>query len=84
MIRMKALTGEEKAPVLAVGDKLIVKGYNEARWQATLDEAGYPKTPLAAPRAPVGARRRDAARRAGRRKRPRRSRRRPRAATIPK
>ena len=38
-----------KAPVLQVGDKLIVKGFNEARWQAMLDEAGYPKTP--APRA---------------------------------
>jgi glutaredoxin len=42
--RMKELSGEEKAPVLAVGDKLIVKGYNESRWEATLDEAGYPKT----------------------------------------
>jgi glutaredoxin len=45
MVRMKAMTGEDRAPVLALGDKLIVKGYNEARWQAALDEAGYPKTP---------------------------------------
>ena len=45
MMRMKALTGEERVPVLALGDKLIVKGYSEARWQAALDEAGYPKTP---------------------------------------
>jgi hypothetical protein len=45
MARMQAMTGDDKAPVLAVGDKLIVKGYNESRWQATLDEAGYPKTP---------------------------------------
>ena len=45
MIRMKALSGEDRAPVLALGDKLIVKGFNEVRWQAALDEAGYPKTP---------------------------------------
>ncbi len=45
MTRMQALSGDDKAPVLAVGDKLIVKGYNAARWQATLDEAGYPKAP---------------------------------------
>ncbi len=45
MTRMQSLSGDDKAPVLAVGDKLIVKGFNAARWQATLDEAGYPKTP---------------------------------------
>ena len=39
--------------MLAVGDKLVVKGYNEARWQAMLDEAGYPKTPAARRAAPV-------------------------------
>jgi glutaredoxin len=55
MMRMKALTGEERAPVLTLGEKLIVKGYNEARWQAALDEAGYPKTPPAK-RAAVGSR----------------------------
>ena len=27
----------------------VAKGYLEARWQAMLDEAGYPKTPAAAP-----------------------------------
>jgi glutaredoxin len=43
--RLKALTGDTQAPVLQVGDKLYVKGYNEARWQAMLDDAGYPKTP---------------------------------------
>ncbi len=51
---MKELSGDDKAPVLAVGDKLIVKGYNEARWQATLDEAGYPKTQLPRRTAPAG------------------------------
>ncbi|MCC7328236.1 MAG: glutaredoxin family protein [Burkholderiales bacterium] len=45
MIRMRTLTGEDRAPVLALGDKLIVNGFNAARWQAALDEAGYPKTP---------------------------------------
>lgn len=43
--RVQALTGDLQAPVLAVGDKLVMKGYNEARWQSMLDEAGYPKTP---------------------------------------
>jgi glutaredoxin len=45
LVRMKALSGEDRAPVLALGDKIIVKGYSEQRWQAALDEAGYPKTP---------------------------------------
>jgi glutaredoxin len=45
MIRMRSLTGEDRAPVLTLGDKMIVKGFNEARWQAALDEVGYPKTP---------------------------------------
>jgi hypothetical protein len=40
-----ALTGANAAPVLQIGDKLVSKGLNEARWQAMLDEAGYPKTP---------------------------------------
>jgi len=44
-MRMKSLTGEERAPVLTLGDKIVVKGFNDARWQAALDEAGYPKTP---------------------------------------
>ena len=55
LVRMRTLSGEDKAPVLALGDKIIVKGYNEARWQAALDEAGYPKTP-AQRRGTVGAR----------------------------
>jgi len=45
--QLKKLTGEQQAPVLQLGDKLIAKGFNESRWQAMLDEAGYPK---AAPR----------------------------------
>jgi glutaredoxin len=43
--KLQAVSGEMTAPVLAVGDKLIYKGYNEARWQQMLDDAGYPKTP---------------------------------------
>jgi glutaredoxin len=42
--QLKKLTGEQQAPVLQLGDKLIAKGFNESRWQAMLDEAGYPKT----------------------------------------
>ena len=43
--KLHALTGANAAPVLQVGDKLLSKGLNEVRWQAMLDEAGYPKTP---------------------------------------
>jgi glutaredoxin len=53
--RLMALTNESTAPVLTVGDKLVAKGYSESRWQAMLDEAGYPKTP-APRRAPPGVR----------------------------
>ena len=43
--KLQALTGELNAPVLTVGEKMIAKGYNEARWQSMLDEAGDLKTP---------------------------------------
>jgi glutaredoxin len=43
--QLKNLTGELTAPVLQVGDKLIGKGFNELRWTALLDQAGYPKAP---------------------------------------
>ena len=42
--QLKKLTGEQQAPVLQLGDNLFAKGFNESRWQAMLDEAGYPKT----------------------------------------
>ena len=42
--QLKKLTGEQQAPVLLIGDKLVAKGFNEARWTAMLDEAGYPKS----------------------------------------
>jgi glutaredoxin len=42
--QLQKLTGAQQAPVLQLGEKLIAKGFNEARWTAMLDEAGYPKT----------------------------------------
>jgi glutaredoxin len=42
--QLQKLTGAQQAPVLQIGDKLIAKGFNEARWTAMLDDAGYPKT----------------------------------------
>jgi glutaredoxin len=51
--RLQAVSNEGTAPVLTVGDKAIAKGYNEARWQAMLDEAGYPKAPPSRRATPV-------------------------------
>ena len=50
--RLKALTGKQSAPVLQVGDKQVMQGYNEERWQAMLDDAGYPRTAPVARNAP--------------------------------
>ena len=41
--KLQALTGEQRVPVLQVGDR-VEKGYLESKWQAALDTAGYPKT----------------------------------------
>ena len=53
--KLQALTGEQRVPVLQVGDQLV-KGYLDTKWQAALDTAGYPKAPPqkrnATPRAP--------------------------------
>lgn len=53
--KLMALTGEQRVPVLQVGDQLV-KGYLDTKWQAALDAAGYPKTPpqkrSSTPRAP--------------------------------
>ena len=43
--QLMKLTGGQQAPVLQVGDKLVAKGFNEARWTTMLDDAGYPKSP---------------------------------------
>lgn len=48
--RLKALTGKQSAPVLQIGDKQVLQGYNEERWQAMLDDAGYPRSAPALPR----------------------------------
>jgi glutaredoxin len=54
--KLQSLTGEQCVPVLQVGER-IEKGYLESKWQAALDEAGYPKAPPqkrnATPRAPT-------------------------------
>jgi len=42
--KLKALTGKQSAPVLQVGEKQIITGFNPSRWQSVLDDAGYPKT----------------------------------------
>jgi len=55
MAKLQALTGTNSVPVLQVGEKLVAKGLLEAKWQAMLDEAGYPKTP-APRRTPPGSR----------------------------
>jgi hypothetical protein len=41
----KATGGDEVAPVLQVGRR-VLKGYQEAQWNAALDSAGYPSTAL--------------------------------------
>ncbi len=47
MQKMKQLTGDQSVPVLTIGSAIMVKGFEEVRWQAALDQAGYPKTPTA-------------------------------------
>jgi glutaredoxin len=42
--KLRALTGKQAAPVLQVGEKQVVTGFNSSRWQSVLDDAGYPKT----------------------------------------
>lgn len=41
--RLKALTGKQVGPVLQVGEKQVLEGFNADRWQAVLDDAGYPR-----------------------------------------
>jgi glutaredoxin len=43
--QLQKITGDTQVPVLQAGDKLLAKGFSEARWQALLDDAGYPKSP---------------------------------------
>jgi glutaredoxin len=57
--KLRALTGKQAAPVLQIGEKQVVTGFNSSRWHSVLDEAGYPKTAAssrpAAARAPGSA-----------------------------
>lgn len=43
--KMKQITGDLQVPVLVVGSATMLKGFDEASWQAALDQASYPKTP---------------------------------------
>ena len=43
--KLMKLTGTNLAPVLQVGEAMVSQGMNEERWQAMLDQAGYPRTP---------------------------------------
>jgi glutaredoxin len=44
--KMKQVTGDLQVPVLIVGSGAPLKGFDEDRWQAALDQASYPKTPV--------------------------------------
>lgn len=44
-VALKRLTGALEVPVIVVG-KAHLKGFEAASWDATLDAAGYPRTPL--------------------------------------
>jgi len=59
--KLQALTGKLSAPVLQVGEKPPVTGFNPDVWQKLLDDAGYPRSApqrtiaRAAPKAPDAA-----------------------------
>jgi glutaredoxin len=42
--KLMALTGKQSAPVLQIGEKQVMTGFNADRWHAMLDQAGYPKS----------------------------------------
>jgi hypothetical protein len=42
--KLKRLSGNLDAPAIQVGEQYSV-GFNEAKWQGMLSDAGYPKTP---------------------------------------
>jgi len=45
--KLKQYSGDQQVPVLVVGSATVLKGMEEGKWQAALDQAGYPKTPMA-------------------------------------
>lgn len=42
--KLMALTGKQSAPVLQIGEKQVMTGFNADRWHTMLDDAGYPKS----------------------------------------
>lgn len=50
--KLKQLSGQNGVPVLLVGQQVVV-GVQQARWNQTLDLAGYPKTAYAGYRPPA-------------------------------
>ena len=53
--QLKKLTGEQQAPVLQVGDKLVAKGFNEARWTGDARRSRLPEDGAAPRRRQGGA-----------------------------
>jgi glutaredoxin len=45
LAKLRAASGDTQVPVLVIGVAQMIKGFDEERWQAALDSAGYPKTP---------------------------------------
>jgi glutaredoxin len=45
--KMRQITGDQQVPSLVVGSAILLKGFEEVKWQSALDQAGYPKTPAA-------------------------------------
>lgn len=45
MKKLQAVSGDAQVPVLTIGSAQMLKGFEEGKWQAALDQAGYPKTP---------------------------------------
>ena len=41
--KLVELTGQQSAPVIQVGEKQVMTGFNATRWNQLLDDAGYPK-----------------------------------------
>jgi glutaredoxin len=42
--KLVELTGQQSAPVIQVGEKQVMTGFNASRWNQLLDDAGYPKS----------------------------------------
>ena len=51
---MKKAVGGHEAPALVVGST-VLRGYSESAWDSALDNAGYPRTPIAGLKPPAAA-----------------------------